>query len=330
MSKRAKWKTNELERVEKCVYCDAKLEENNRTIESKDWAFGVSEDSWRHLICITCNSLILSPRPKKEYIGRAYESYYTHAGKKTIINKIKDTIVNAVIKNESQIKNKKRCSPWGMSNIIYILFRRFIYISPDWRYIINSESKGNFLDVGCGSGRVVKLAKENGWNAYGIEADLKAVENAKLTNINVSHGFAESVGDYKNEFDLIYCSHVIEHVYEPKKFISDIYEALKPGGMAVIITPNAASVLRHYFGSYWRGLEAPRHISIPPKNKLIEIFRDSKFKVEDFSDRQLETLDESQIFTGNNYRKGEVKAIKQSIKFNLENCDITKLFCHKP
>lgn len=40
-----------------------------------------------------------------------------------------------------------------------------------------------------------------------------------------------------NYFDLIYCSHILEHVPDDKKAISELYRVLKPGGIALILVP---------------------------------------------------------------------------------------------
>lgn len=42
------------------------------------------------------------------------------------------------------------------------------------------------------------------------------------------------------EFDIVYCSHVLEHVYphEVPLAVAEIYRVLKPGGKAVILVPD--------------------------------------------------------------------------------------------
>lgn len=46
------------------------------------------------------------------------------------------------------------------------------------------------------------------------------------------------------EFDIVYCSHVLEHVYphEVPQAVSEIYRVLKPGGKAVILVPDLEDV----------------------------------------------------------------------------------------
>ncbi|NIP39066.1 MAG: class I SAM-dependent methyltransferase [Candidatus Dadabacteria bacterium] len=40
-----------------------------------------------------------------------------------------------------------------------------------------------------------------------------------------------------NAFDIIICSHVLEHVFDDKKAIREFYRVLKPGGEAFIMVP---------------------------------------------------------------------------------------------
>lgn len=40
-----------------------------------------------------------------------------------------------------------------------------------------------------------------------------------------------------NYFDVIYCSHVLEHVKDDKKAMSELYRVLKPGGIALVLVP---------------------------------------------------------------------------------------------
>ena len=40
-----------------------------------------------------------------------------------------------------------------------------------------------------------------------------------------------------NYFDLIYCSHILEHVPDDRKAIQELYRVLKPGGTALILVP---------------------------------------------------------------------------------------------
>src|SRR5690606_33120134 len=41
----------------------------------------------------------------------------------------------------------------------------------------------------------------------------------------------------KDSFDFIVASEIIEHVYDPEKFVENLFSVLKPGGKLIITTP---------------------------------------------------------------------------------------------
>jgi 2-polyprenyl-3-methyl-5-hydroxy-6-metoxy-1,4-benzoquinol methylase len=49
-------------------------------------------------------------------------------------------------------------------------------------------------------------------------------------------------------FDLILCRHVLEHSYDPVKFLQGIRELLSAGGVLIIEVPNLEAPLRRVFG----------------------------------------------------------------------------------
>jgi ubiquinone/menaquinone biosynthesis C-methylase UbiE len=122
--------------------------------------------------------------------------------------------------------------------------------------------EGKLLEVGCGSGDMLKLMQELGWHVEGVDFDHKAVENAQRKGLHVSHGALEAQAYPDNHFDAITMSHVIEHVPDPVLLLSECYRILSPGGRVVIVTPNSDSWGHAKFASSWRGLEPPRHLHV--------------------------------------------------------------------
>jgi len=130
--------------------------------------------------------------------------------------------------------------------------------------------KGRVVDVGCGDGLFLGLARQLGWQTLGIELDPKAVEALKAAGHEVVQGSYEALSSFCGELDCIICSHVLEHVYEPNALLQAMSSALKPGGEVLLSLPNAGSRVRAAVSDNWRGLEAPRHLVIPAFEILIE------------------------------------------------------------
>ena len=64
----------------------------------------------------------------------------------------------------------------------------------------------------------------------------------------------------RESFDVITCFDVLEHLYEPRQVMARVSEWLKPGGIFYVLVPNVDSAEARVFGSYWHGLELPRHL----------------------------------------------------------------------
>lgn len=117
----------------------------------------------------------------------------------------------------------------------------------EWDAIKDSISKGGkFLDVGCGAGYAMRKAKEEfGCQCFGIDPDPGAhgvgrYDPNSPSGLDIVQGFAESLPYADNEFDVVYCSHVLEHVNDEKKSLEEIKRVLKPGGTLIIGMPTAA------------------------------------------------------------------------------------------
>lgn len=121
----------------------------------------------------------------------------------------------------------------------------FGYFNPDDHYeaIVSKllQPGGSWADVGCGRdifpsnlplGR--QLATRSGY-LLGIDPDPNIRENPLITE-----GFEGLVEDCttSHRFDLITLRMVAEHIVEPQRSIRKLAELLKPGGLAVIYTPN--------------------------------------------------------------------------------------------
>lgn len=107
------------------------------------------------------------------------------------------------------------------------------------------SNKSLFLDVGCGSGVVLRLLKSQGYkNGYGAEVSKMFIREAELkdlTKIYYYDGTNLPFNDQK--FDLIGSFNVLEHTSEPETFIKNQISKLKFKGILIVACPNFLSVL---------------------------------------------------------------------------------------
>lgn len=158
---------------------------------------------------------------------------------------------------------------------------------------LNRLPKGKLVDVGCGDGMFLDIAKQFGWGTLGIEMDPGAVRAARAAGHEVIEGTYEILAALGNQIDCVICSHVLEHVHEPKVLLRAISTALRSGGVALISLPNAGSVVRKAFSDSWRGLEAPRHLAIPRFDSLVAAATACGLEKESSFVSRYETLDAS-------------------------------------
>ena len=99
---------------------------------------------------------------------------------------------------------------------------------------------GRLLDVGCGIGFFVKVARDAGWDAHGSEVSPVAVrigrEQLGLAQLHV--GRVEDAGFVQGSFDAITLWDVIEHVPDPVSLLIELRRLLRPGGLLFVQTPN--------------------------------------------------------------------------------------------
>ena len=120
---------------------------------------------------------------------------------------------------------------------------------------------GALLDLGCSSGSFLEFMGSESWKLYGIEISAEGAKTAEeRTQAQVFVGDILDARFPRESFDVITCFDVLEHLYEPRRVMARVGEWLKPGGIFYVLVPNVNSAEARVFGSYWHGLELPRHL----------------------------------------------------------------------
>lgn len=123
------------------------------------------------------------------------------------------------------------------------------------------KQSGSILDLGCSSGAFLQSLSATDWKLYGVEMSAESAILAQCrTGARVFVGDILQAGFSPASFDVITCFDVLEHLYEPRRVMAKVAEWLKPGGIFYVLVPNIDSAEGRLFGSYWHGLELPRHL----------------------------------------------------------------------
>jgi len=126
-------------------------------------------------------------------------------------------------------------------------------------------SAGRLLDIGCGSGFLVKEALSLGWQAIGIDLDPVRIQQGQQRGIpNLFCGDLDSMRFGDHEFAVVTLSHVLEHIVDIKGFLRQVWRILEPGGILIFEVPNydswTASIMRQYPRFPWVHLSPLQHV----------------------------------------------------------------------
>jgi len=135
--------------------------------------------------------------------------------------------------------------------------------AADVRRISEFVPTGSVLDVGCGYGYFVRSALAGGYDAYGVDLSADGVrEAAKHAPGRVFRGTIDTVEALAGRrFDVVFASHLIEHLTEPRRFLSELVNRLSDRGIVVLVTPNIESLLARVSGSRWVSFKIPEHVA---------------------------------------------------------------------
>jgi len=148
------------------------------------------------------------------------------------------------------------------------------------RKVVQQYSRGgSLLDIGCSSGGFLSTLRGSAWKLYGVEVEESTAQKARVASgAEVFVGAVESAPFAPESFDVITCFDLLEHLYHPRRFLGSVMKWLKPGGVVLTQVPNIRSWEAQLFGSYWYGLELPRHISHFSIQSLGHLMRDLGFE----------------------------------------------------
>ncbi|MBU1055293.1 MAG: class I SAM-dependent methyltransferase [Proteobacteria bacterium] len=106
------------------------------------------------------------------------------------------------------------------------------------------------LDIGCGKGNHLTGFSRCGMEAYGLDKRDECIESGRDFKVEYCDIENEPFPFEGNYFDYIFSKSVLEHVWNTDNFLQQSLHVLKPGGMAVFMTPDWRSQCSFFWDDY--------------------------------------------------------------------------------
>jgi 2-polyprenyl-3-methyl-5-hydroxy-6-metoxy-1,4-benzoquinol methylase len=221
------------------------------------------KEGFPHNRCADCGMIYVAPVLREERLHSHYlgEDSYTK-----------------VLMNEVQMEMDRRKFNYGLE-----LIESFV------------PNKGRLLDVGCGPGVFLEVARERGWRVEGLEFNAWCVERVRGLGIPVVDSPLEKADLTPSAYQCVTLWTVLEHIVEPRSFLQSIRRLLAPDGVLLVLVPNVESLavrILHEKAVTFAGDSHVNHFSPATLGRMLES--------SDFAVTDCETL-LTEIGTINNY-----------------------------
>ena len=134
------------------------------------------------------------------------------------------------------------------------------------------------LDIGAYIGVFVEVAREQGWDAIGVEPSDWAADYAQTNGTPIIKGTSTHPDLKQNQFDVVTMWDVIEHVADPLGELKQAYKLLKPGGILAVHTMDLDSLASKIMGHRWPWYMA-MHVQFFSQKSMVRFLEKAGFEV---------------------------------------------------
>jgi SAM-dependent methyltransferase len=139
---------------------------------------------------------------------------------------------------------------------------------------------GALLDCGAATGFLLEVARERGYDPYGVElSEFGATEIAR--KFGKGHSFQGELADARfdgvREFSVITMCDYIEHVRDPRAVLERARSLLREGGTIAITTPDTGSLSRRVMSAMWTHYKI-EHLYYFRRSNLARLLEDVGFR----------------------------------------------------
>jgi len=215
-----------------CFHCGSP--QSTHLTSTRDYNYKTCDNEFEFVRCDICGQVYLKNRPVLSALPiiypKSYEAYAPQIGSKSPLARVKQYFIR------KKLRSLKK------------------YARRD----------GHIMEVGCGSGDLLRLAKCYGdptWHLYGVDITDTHFPALRTAGITVFATRFEDMDGFEGKLDIIIMNQVIEHLADPNAIIRKAKTMLRQGGVLIMETPALGSWDARLFTRHglWEGWHAPRH-----------------------------------------------------------------------
>jgi SAM-dependent methyltransferase len=218
--------TNEKASAVPCCYCGGSI-----------FKPALNCEGFRYVRCKTCSLVQINPQPDKDEVVARYSSKHGN------------DYLAYELENEAAFLKLQELA---LKDAGFFKLEKSLMRDTNATRVSSAEKDLSVLDIGCATGALLARLRERGWRVTGVEISPCAEYARKKRALEIKSVPLEECNFPDKSFDIVFASHLIEHLNDPHLFLNKVYRVLKTGGYFYITTPNISSFQACLFRSRWR------------------------------------------------------------------------------
>ena len=213
--------------------------------------------------CDSCSHVCAQPLPPKDEIRRGYSGF----GETPYIT----------MSSADYYCHLKKDEGGHIGHVSPLVMRLVTRYSSD-------TATRQWLDIGAGSGYLLKQALLAGWDAQGIEVGHWGAMAAQERHIPIVQGLFEDYEFGAKRFDVLSAIDVLEHTGDVYQFITKCRDLARPGGLLVVALPCSSSPhgWLGFLRRRWAMVGPPSHLHYFSHRSLVHLLKSGGFEPLEF------------------------------------------------
>lgn len=135
------------------------------------------------------------------------------------------------------------------------------------------------FDIGSATGYFLDLAKDKGWQTYGIDISDYASQLAREKGHQAWAGKDLAAIDTDEKFDLVTMWDVLEHLPDPLAYLKELRKFMNDDSVLAVNTIDRGSLWARFWGKRWQLVVPPEHLMYYTYKNLEDLFGQAGFEI---------------------------------------------------